>query len=118
MSKRSGIFQSFGYAFEGMEEAFKSEPNFRVHFAFAITTIVAAYFLKFGITEWAILVLTISLVLIMELINTVIEKVVDIASPGTSRKAKAAKDISAAAVLLSAIAAVIIGLALFVPKVF
>lgn len=109
--------KSFTYAFRGIADAIKSEPNLRIHFAFALATFVFAFYLNFSFLEWAVLILTIFLVFSLELINTVVEKVVDIASPQISEKARVAKDISAAVVLLGATASVLIGLCLFLPKI-
>lgn len=109
--------KSFIYAFQGIKESIKSEPNLRIHLAFAILASVLAAYLSFSILEWSVLILTIFLVFSLELINTVVEKVVDIASPEISEKARVAKDISAAVVLLGALASVIVGICLFIPKI-
>jgi len=117
MSKKLGIVSSFGFAIEGIKEAFKNEPNFRIHTFISFVVVAVAYFLKFETLEWVVLFLTISFVIVSELINTVLEKVVDIASPKISPKAKVAKDVSAAAVLISAALAVVIAVMLFLPKI-
>lgn len=118
MSKKQNIFGSFKYAGNGIGDAFKSEPNFRVHVTIGIVAIVLAFVLKFTPIEWAILFLTETFVIAMELINTVLEAIVDIVSPQKREKARIAKDVSAAFVLLSAIAAVAVGIVLFLPKIF
>lgn len=69
-------------------------------------------------TEWRWIVLSIALVLVSELLNTAIEALVDLVSPGYHALAKRAKDAAAAAVLLAAIAAVIIGCTVFIPKLW
>jgi diacylglycerol kinase len=117
MSKTHSALGSFGYAIEGIKEAIKNEPNIRIHLIIGIMAAILAYFLKFSKTEWIILVFTISFVLILELINTALEAIVDIVSPQTQRKAKIAKDVAAAAVLISAILAIIVGAFLFLPKI-
>jgi diacylglycerol kinase len=111
------MFGSFKYATDGVEEAFKSEPNFRIHIAVGIIAMIMAYVLKFTPIEWAILFLTETFVISMELINTVLEAIVDIVSPEKRQKARIAKDVSAAFVLLSAIAAAAVGIVLFLPKI-
>jgi diacylglycerol kinase len=116
MSKTHPTISSFGYAIEGIKEAVKSEPNIRIHLIIGFIAIIMAYILRFNKTEWIILIFTISFVLILELINTALEAIVDIVSPQIQRKAKIAKDVAAAAVLVSAILAVIVGLFLFLPK--
>jgi diacylglycerol kinase len=117
MSKKENIFGSFGYAFSGFTKAFKNEPNFRIHVMAAVLSLVAAYFLNFAAYEWLILVFAIILVIILELVNTAIETVVDMVSPKYSLKAKVVKDVSAAAVMVAAFMAVLVGIILFLPKI-
>jgi diacylglycerol kinase len=69
-------------------------------------------------SEWLDLVLVISLVLILELVNTVIETIIDIVNPDISERVKIAKDVAAATVLLASVGSVIIGALLFIPKLF
>ncbi|OGM31503.1 hypothetical protein A2630_03715 [Candidatus Woesebacteria bacterium RIFCSPHIGHO2_01_FULL_44_10] len=118
MSQKGRLTRSFKYAFAGIGSAMKSEPNFRIHSVIALVVLVAAAVLGFNYLEWLILLLVIYFVLILELINTVLEKIVDLASPEINPQAKAAKDISAAAVLFSAVLAIVAGLVLFIPKIW
>jgi diacylglycerol kinase len=117
MSNRRGIVKSFKYAYDGYEAAFKYEPNFRVHLITTCIVTILGIAFQIQTMEWIILCLTIAAVIILELINTAIEKIVDLASPRIHPKAKIAKDVSAAAVLTSAIAAIIIGGLIFGPRV-
>jgi len=110
------MLASFKYAINGIKDALKSEPNLRFHFFSAIIVFVFATFLKFSNFELAILVLTIFFVIGLELVNTTIEKIVDLHSKEKSEEARAIKDISAAVVLLGAISSLIIGGILFLPK--
>lgn len=112
------IINSFKYAFSGVREAFQSEKNMMIHLIFMILAIILGFILKLSLVEWAILVVTIGLVLILEFINTSLEQIVDIVSPEKQEKAKIAKDVAAAGVLVSAIVAVLIGAFLFLPKIF
>jgi len=116
MSRRRGITSSFGYAFEGVTQAFRSEPNFRIHLVITIIVFILGWYLKITQTEWTITILTISATVVLELINTAIEAVVDLASPKISKLAKIAKDVSAAAVLISSLAAAAVGIIIFLPK--
>jgi diacylglycerol kinase len=118
MSKEYSTLKSFSFAFDGIASALKQEPNFRIHIILGLIVLVAAYFLKFTSIEWLILILTIFFVLVLELINTTLEQLVDLVSPEVQPKAKIAKDVSAAAVLLSAIFSIIVGAILFLPKIF
>ena len=82
-----------------------------------ILVIILGLVLKLSLVEWAILIITIGLVLISEFINTSLEQIVDIVSPEKQEKARIAKDVAAAGVLVSAIVAVLIGALLFLPKI-
>ncbi len=117
MSQRTGFFKSFGFASEGIKAAFKNEPNFRIHTAIAVVTVLMGLFFHFAAVEWVLLILTISYVMIFELINTAIEEIVDKVSPNFSQSAKLIKDISAAAVLIAAVSAALTGLLLFLPDI-
>lgn len=109
---------SFGYAFSGIKTALKREPNIRIHLVLALLAIILAFFLKFNPVEWIILAFTISFVLILELVNTTLEALVNIVSPEVKEEARVAKDVSAAAVLISAILALFVGAFLYLPKIF
>lgn len=110
--------KSFSFAFEGIKTAFKEEPNFKIHTALGVLALILAFFLGFSRVEWLILLFTISLVLILELINTALESMVNLVSPEIKPEAKIAKDVAASAVLISAILSILVGIVLFVPKLF
>ena len=111
------LIKSFGYAFYGIWTAMK-EQNMRIHIISAIFVIIAALLTGLSISEWVILILVIALVIGAEMINTAIESVVNLASPDIHPLAKQAKDVAAGAVLVFALASVIIGLLIFLPKWF
>lgn len=108
--------RSFVYAFRGMVTAFKEEPNFKIHITLASLAIILGFVLQLPTLEWLVLVLTICIVLVVELINTALEEIVNIVSPEIRPEAKIAKDVAASAVLISAIASIVVGALLFVPK--
>ncbi len=110
------MFNSFKYAFRGILDALKSETNLKIHFIISIIVILFAIYFKFSTVEFAILFLTISLVIILEFINTTVEKLSDIIHPDKSEEVRIVKDIAAGAVLLGAIASIVIGIFLFLPK--
>ena len=116
MSKTHGRLKSFGHAFDGVKTCLVEEPNFKIHLIFATIALIGAFFLSFNPTEWAVLTVTISSVLILELINTSFEAFLDVISPEKRPSVKKAKDTAAAAVLVGAIASVVIGAFLFLPK--
>ena len=111
------LFKSFGYAFNGILTALR-EQNMRIHFISAVTVIIVGLFTGLTISEWLIILLVITLVIGAEMINTAIESVVDLSSPEIHPLAKQAKDVAAGAVLVFALASVIIGLLIFLPKWF
>jgi len=112
------IVKSFKFAADGIKEALQSEKNMKVHSLLMVLAIALGIVLKLSSVEWAILTITIGLVLISEFINTSLEQIVDLVSPEKQEKAKIAKDVAAAGVLVSAIVAVLIGALLFLPKFF
>jgi diacylglycerol kinase len=118
MSIKHPIIKSFPYAFDGIKTAFKNEPNFRFHIAAGIIAIILGIIVGLSSLEFAVLAIAIGFVILMELINTMLEALVDLVSPEISKHAKIAKDVSAAAVLVSAILSVVIGALIFLPKIF
>lgn len=118
MSKKHSTYKSFLYSVEGLKTAIKREPNFRIEVLASILVLTLGYLLDVNKAEWMILVAVIFIVLILELINTSLEAIVDLISPKYHPKAKVAKDVAASAMLLAVIASVVIGLSIFVPKIF
>ena len=109
--------KSFGYAFKGIDDVIKHEPNMKIHVVVAILVVIMAFILKVSIIEWIILVLLIGAVLAAETINTTIENLVDMYTKEYDEKAKIVKDTAAGAVLILAITSAIIGLIIFIPKI-
>ncbi len=108
--------RSFAYAGSGIVYLFRNEPNARIHLALTIVAVLLALLLGFSRTEWAILALTIGLVLVAEALNTAIEAAIDLVSPDFHPRARVAKDVSAGAVAMAAITALVVALFLFLPK--
>lgn len=115
--KRKKLRNSFKYAFEGVHRELKEEQNLKIHILIMNLVIIAGFTLKLSPMEWIICIILFGFVIALELINTAIELTVDLAMPEIHPKAKAAKDIAAAAVLVSATCSVIIGLIIFLPKI-
>lgn len=119
MSKRFSIkdrFKSFNYAFQGTKIFFSTQHNSWIHLLATILVLTAGYFLKLSSIEWLFLIITIALVFITEMINTAIEFLCDKISPELDPTIKKVKDISAAAVLIAAIMAILVWLIIFIPK--
>ena len=108
--------QKFAVAFAGIVHAWRTQSSMKVHFVSGILVLGLAAISGFSPVEWAVLSLTIGLVIGLELVNTSMEAIVDLVSPEYSELAKIAKDTSAAAVLVAAITALGVGGCLFVPR--
>ena len=108
------IIRAFGYAFQGIFRTALRERNFRIHIVAVIAVSVFAFAL-YGVTDTQaiLLILTYGMVLSAELMNTALEKAVDLISPDKHPLAKMAKDAAAGGVLITAIAAVVIAVFLF-----
>jgi diacylglycerol kinase len=109
---------SFRNAFSGLRRLVTTERHFQIHLLAAACALILAALLGFSRVEWALLVVTIALVLVAEGVNSAIERTLDAITPSFHPLAKAAKDISAGAVLIAAIVSVITGLLLYVPKLW
>lgn len=110
------FFKSFSYSFSGIAHAFKYEQNFRLHLISLLLVTLAGWYFNISGNEWLWIITAAGLVIFSELFNTAIEVLVDLVSPAIHPKAKIVKDVSAAAVLVAAIVALVIGLVIFIPK--
>jgi diacylglycerol kinase len=110
--------RSFRHALRGWKFVLKTQKNAWVHSLAALGVLVLGYWLQLPARDWAVLVLTIAMVFTAEFINTAIEAVVDLASPGKHPLAKVGKDVGAAAVLVAALSAVLIGLLILGPPLW
>lgn len=107
--------RSFRYAFEGWRYVLRTQPNAWIHAVVSLVVIGLSLWLGLPPRDWAIIILALMAVWMGEFLNTAIEAVVDLASPDHHPLAKAAKDIAAAAVLVGALGAVLIGLLILGP---
>jgi diacylglycerol kinase len=110
------FLKGFYFAFNGIKYSFKTQLNFKIHAFLAALALILSYVLQIAIREFIWIIAAISLVFIVELINTAIETLVDLVSSELNPKAGLIKDISAAAVLISAIFAFLVGCFIFLPK--
>ncbi len=112
----SDLPSSFRYAFQGILYGFASQRNFRIHLLIGAFVFGLGAWLKLGFSQLAVLVLTVTAVLVLELLNTSIEAVVDLAIGRRFHPlARIAKDCSAAAVLVASISSLLIAVLLLVP---
>lgn len=115
MIKARRLLKSFYYAFKGLFKTFREEQNLRIQTSIGLIVLIAAWFLKISRYEWIILIFSISLVVLMEITNSAVERITDVLKPRLNSYVKEIKDIMAAGVMLASLAALIIGLIIFWP---
>jgi len=114
----SNVLKSFKYAFSGISYVLKTSRNFKIQLIFAVTSLMIGFLLQISQSNYLILIATIMSVLILEILNTSIETIVDlVVKKEFSSLAKISKDTSAGAVLLASINSVIIAVYIFIPKI-
>lgn len=111
------LVKSFRYALKGFWYVFKNEQNIRIHVFIAIVVVILMIYFQVALWQAIMLFMVITIVIVLELINTIFEKIVDILKPRIHFYAEVIKDIMAATVLVSSIGAVIIGVLIFAPYV-
>lgn len=116
--RRANLLTSFKYAFAGLWYVVRTQRNARIHLSVTAVVVVLGLCLGLSWTEWAIIALTIGLVLAAEAFNTVAEAAVDLVTAEYHPLAKIAKDVAAGAVLLTAITAAIVGLLILGPPLW
>ena len=107
---------SFRYAFAGLAGLIRSEANAKIHTGLTIFVIAAGFFFDLTPVEWCLIIFAIASVFSAEAFNTALENLTDLVSPEHHPLAGKAKDVAAAAVLLTAIGAAIVGVIIFLPK--
>jgi diacylglycerol kinase len=112
------VIKSFGWAFNGLKDCILHEKNFRIQYVLAFLVVIVGFFFGLSATEWTTILLCFAVVLSFEIINSAIEKLCDLVSPDFNLTIKKVKDMSASAVLLSAIVTFIIGCIIFLPKIY
>ena len=110
------ILQSLNWAFEGVIHVLRTQRNMRIHFAVALIVLIAGLAVDVSRLELIALLLAIAFVLIAEMVNTAIEKTIDLAATSFDPLAKTAKDIAAGAVLIAGVNAVVIGYLVFADR--
>lgn len=118
LEKNKRFSQAFMHAFDGLKWALKEERNFRTHVALGGVAVVVGFFFQLTQQEWLWMIAMIFLVLLMELLNTVIENIVDFITEHEYHPlAKKIKDLAAGIVLLTACLAVVVAFIILVPKI-
>ena len=107
--------RSFGYAWKGIRCCVGKEQNLSFHLIATVCVVIAGFALGITRTEWICIILCIGIVIAAELFNSAIERLVDLVSPQRHPLAGQIKDIAAGAVLVCALAAMVVGLVIFIP---
>lgn len=111
------IGKSFRHAGRGFAYVFSHEKNFRIHVIIAIAVFIIAGYLGVSPLEFAALVLVSLLVLVLEIINSAVERLIDVVSPRLAEQIRIIKDMLAGMVLLASLGAVVVGLLILLPAV-
>lgn len=110
--------KAFSFAFAGLREAIKKEIPLKVEVIFGVLVILCGLHFSITKTEWLAVLICIGAVITAEMFNTTIEKICDIVMPEKDDRVRYIKDVSAAAVLITCITTVAIGLIVFIPYFF
>lgn len=116
MRDLKAFFRAFGYAWEGLSYALATQRNMKVHVVMSALAVAISLFLGLEALEWAVLCLTLALVISLEMVNTAIEAGMDSISTEPHPQIKIAKDVAAGAVLVAAALALLVGACLWGPK--
>jgi diacylglycerol kinase (ATP) len=117
MRRAPTLLDSFNFAFEGIIHVLRTQRNLRIHFGVAVGVLILALIVDVTKMELISLLISVTFVLIAEMLNTAVEAAIDIATTSFDPMAKLAKDIAAGAVLIAAINAIAVGYIVFSGKV-
>lgn len=115
--KNQSFYNSLKNALNGIKYVLSDGRNVRIQICFAIVASVLGFVLKISLIEFLILILTIFFVLVSEFINTALENLADLYTTEYNEKVKNIKDIAAGTVTLAAVASIIVGIIIFLPKI-
>ena len=108
----------FFYAFHGLLIVFKEEASFRFQFVFLVLIVLLSWLFRISATEWSLVIIVSALVLVLECLNSAVERMLNAVEPRLHGTVAMIKDILAGAVLLAGAAAAAVGLIIFLPKLF
>ena len=115
--QRYSLASAFSNAARGLAEAFRGERNLRIDAAFAVLAVVLGFALAIDVASWLAVIICIGMMFALETLNTALEAVVDLASPGFHELARKAKDCAAGAALAGAVCSVAVGAIVFLPRI-
>ena len=113
---REAFNRSVSHALNGIEYTINHERNIKIQILFAIMACILGFLLNISAFEWVIIVLVIAMVISLELVNTAIERAIDLVTKDYNELAKVSKDVAAGAVLVMSLFSVVIGIVIFLPK--
>jgi diacylglycerol kinase len=109
------LIKSFTYAFRGLFKIFREEQNLQVESISAIIVIALGFVFQIKPLEWCVILICIALVILMETVNSAIERMADVLKPRIHAYVKEMKDIMAAAVMIASLLSIAVGLIIFLP---
>lgn len=112
------LIKSFAYAIQGIKAVISTETNMKIHIFVAVFVIILGLIFRISTSEWLACIICIGLVFSAETMNTAIETLVDMVSPERKPQAGKIKDIAAGGVFLAAIVSVVVGIIIFLPKIW
>src|SRR5579859_368323 len=112
------MIKSFSCAWQGLRSAWRSELNLRIHVGVSVLVVIAGFYFRVTPTEWVVLIMAIALVISLELVNTAVESLTDLAARGNDPLAGKVKDVAAAAVMIGSLAAALAGVIIFSNYIF
>jgi len=110
--------QAFGYAFNGLFAAIKTETHLKIHLLTTLLVVIAGIYFKLSKTEWIAIIICCGTVIAAELFNSAIEQLCDFVSPAKNHKIKFIKDVSAGAVLVLSLMSICVAVFIFASKYF
>jgi undecaprenol kinase len=116
--KRPTLWKSFSFALSGIQTALLTERNMRIHLLVSIVVIGCSIFFSISKLEWLFVIVAIGGIFSLEMMNSAIERVVDLITAEYHPLAKQAKDLAAGAVFIYAVITVVIGIIIFIPYFF
>lgn len=112
------LIKSFAYAFKGLVKVFREEQNLKIQTILSAVAIILGLYFNIKPAEWAFIILAMGLVMATEIANSAVERIADVLKPRINSYVKEIKDIMAAAVFMSALAALLGGLFIFWPYLY
>ena len=111
------ILRSFGFAWQGLRYSFATQLNFKIHLLLALFATGLGIGLQISTADWMLVLFCMAIVLFAEMVNTAIEKLCDLVEPRIHPQIKLVKDITAGAVIISAVVSAVTGAIIFLPKI-